>query len=65
MERAKVTLRQAQIDRLVKGETVVIRLRETELEIRFDFCARVKMPDSFDDFLDGIGARVRERRRMR
>jgi hypothetical protein len=41
VQKAQVTLRQAQIDRLVSGDTVTIRLKDTELVIRFDSLATV------------------------
>ncbi len=35
MLKAKVTLKKAQLDRLLAGDTVTIRLRGTELEITY------------------------------
>lgn len=55
MPLARVTLRQAQIDRLVDGGIVVIRLRDTSLEIRFDSLATVPAKKTeFERVLDSL-----------
>ena len=60
--KAKVTLRQAAINRLVHGKTVTIRLEDIELEIRFDSLASVGPDSSIEEMMaDIMRADVRRR----
>jgi hypothetical protein len=54
---AKITLRQAQLDRLVKGESVVVRLRDTELEVRLDCTVILGKPDFLSALFEKMGKR--------
>ena len=50
MQRAKVVLKEAQMDLLKTGQPVIIRLRDTEVELRYE-CPFTKL---FEDLLRGF-----------
>lgn len=47
MQKAVVVLKQAQMDRLTAGKPVIIRLRDTELELKYES----SFGALFEDFL--------------
>ena len=49
MQRAKVVLKEAQMERLKAGKTVIIRLRDTEVELRHT--PSLNLSNIFDELL--------------